>query len=88
MPPGALHKKVVKLYDAEKCWEALSLAKRVLSIGQKALGPDDPSVEILLLYLGELYNAQCRSADAEPCYRPSLAIAEKALGPDGPMRFA
>ena len=29
MPPGALHKKVVKLYDAGKYWGALSLVPTI-----------------------------------------------------------
>ena len=64
--------------------EAEPLQKRALALGEKALGPNHPSVAASLNYLAGLYDNQARYAEAEPLYKRSLAIREKALGPDHP----
>jgi tetratricopeptide (TPR) repeat protein/CHAT domain-containing protein len=73
-----------KLYDAGRFAEAAGLAERLLSIREKALGPDHPQVGVALNRLGLMYVSQGRFAEAEPLYRRSLAITEKALGHDHP----
>jgi tetratricopeptide (TPR) repeat protein/CHAT domain-containing protein len=79
---AALNKRVGELYQAGKFSEAIPLAQRALTIGEKALGPDHLAVAPLLNNLAQLYDNQGRYADAEPLYKRSLAILEKALGPD------
>ena len=54
---------------------------RVLSMREKALGPDHPDVALTLHNLGFIYNAQDRYAEAEPLLRRALAIRETVLGP-------
>ncbi len=60
------------------------LYQRTLSIFEKALGPDHPSVGTSLNNLAGLYRAQGKYDLAEPLYQRSLSIREKALGPDHP----
>lgn len=64
--------------------ETEPLYKRDLSISEKALGPDHPSVGTSLNNLAGLYDSQGKYDLAEPLYKRSLAIREKALGPDHP----
>jgi CHAT domain-containing protein/Tfp pilus assembly protein PilF len=78
----ALNNKVVELYNAGKYADAIPLAQRVLSIQEKALGPNHPGVATSLNNLAFLYHSQGRYADAERLYQRSLAIREKALGLD------
>jgi tetratricopeptide (TPR) repeat protein len=78
----ALNKKIAELYNAGKYSEAISLGERVLSIRERELGPNHPSVASSLNNLATFYHAQGRYADAERLYQRSLAIREKALGPN------
>ena len=80
----ALNAQVIKLYGEGKYTDAIPLAKRVLTIREKALGPDHPDVGTALNNLAALYQAQGRYTEAEPLYKRSLEIREKALGPDHP----
>ena len=82
--PAALNAEVVRLYQAGKYAEATEIAKRLLAIRERALGPEHPDVGQSLNNLAALYGNQGRYAEAEPLYRRSLAIREKALGPEHP----
>ena len=82
--PAALDAEGMRLYQAGKYAEAIEIAKRLLAIAEKALGPNHPSVGTSLSNLALLYQAQGRHGEAEPLYKRSLTIREKALGPDHP----
>ena len=79
-----LNVEVVRLYQAGKYAEAIPVAQRVLSIREKAMGPEHPEVGTSLNDLAELYRAQGRYDDAEPLYKRSLAIRERAGSPKTP----
>src|SRR5262249_38692519 len=55
---------------------------RVLSISEKTLGPDHPSMVISLTSLAEVYMAKGDYARAEPIYLRAISIVEKAMGKD------
>ncbi len=48
----------------------------------EGFGAQDPRLATTLNYLGLVYDAQGKYAEAEPLYKRSLAIREKALGPE------
>jgi tetratricopeptide (TPR) repeat protein len=77
-----LHFEVIRLYRTGRYTDAVQLARRVLAIREKALGPDHPDVADSLTILAMLYESQVRYAEAEPLYKRSLAIREKGLVPD------
>ena len=79
-----LEAEVVQLYRAGKYSEAIPLAKEVLALYEKALGPAHPDVATSLNNLAELYQRQGRYGEAEPLHRRSLALREKALGQEHP----
>ena len=81
---AALNADVMRLYHAGKYPEATEIAKRVLAIYEKALGPEHTYVGTSLNNLALMYQAQGRYAEAEPLLQRSLAIREKALGPEHP----
>ncbi len=60
--------------------------KRLVAALEEAegLGPQDPRLATTLNYLGLVYDAQGKYAEAEPLYKRSLAILENALGPEHP----
>lgn len=60
--------------------EAEPLFKRALAVQEKASGPTDPNVALILHSLGDLYKAQGRLAEAEPLYQRALPIGEQTLG--------
>jgi tetratricopeptide (TPR) repeat protein len=64
-----------------------SFVAALLSLREKALGPDHPDVATVLNGFGILYEEAGRFAEAESLYKRSLAIREKALGPDHPDHF-
>jgi tetratricopeptide (TPR) repeat protein/CHAT domain-containing protein len=78
----ALNAQVNKLHGEGKYAQAIPLAQRLLSIREKALGPEHPDVATALGTLARLYHDDGRYAEAEPLYKRSLAIREHALGPD------
>jgi len=80
----ALNRQVVQLYRQGKYPGATTIAKRALTLAEKAFGPDHPRVGTSLNNLAALYQGQGRYAAAEPLYKRALAISEKALGPDHP----
>jgi tetratricopeptide (TPR) repeat protein len=64
--------------------EAESLYQRALVVSQKTLGPDHPTIAIILNNLANLYMDQGKYFEAEPLYQRALAIREQALGADLP----
>jgi tetratricopeptide (TPR) repeat protein len=64
--------------------KAEELYKSALTIKEKSLGPDDPSVAIGLNNLSKLYIMQRQYEKAEPLYKRALEIREKALGLNHP----
>jgi len=74
--------EITRLYQAGKYAEAIRLAKLVLALREKALGPDHLEVHALLNNLASMYLARGGYAEAEPLYKRSLALIEKALGPE------
>jgi CHAT domain-containing protein/tetratricopeptide (TPR) repeat protein len=82
--PVALNAEVERLYRAGKYAEATEIAKRLLAIREKALGPEHPRVGAARIDLAHLYMAHGRHAEAESLLRRSLAIDEKALWPGHP----
>ena len=81
---AALGAELDRLYQAGKYVEATEIAKRLLAMREKALGPEHPEVGTLLNDLGVLYRAQGLDAEAEALHKRSLGIREKALGPEHP----
>ena len=79
-----LNQQVIQLYQQGKYTEAVLIAKEVLAIREKALGPDHPDVAQSLNNLAGLYDSLGDYAKAEPLYKRSLGIWEKALGPEHP----
>ncbi|MBK7828671.1 serine/threonine-protein kinase [Nannocystis sp.] len=65
--------------------EAKELYERALVIGEKALGPDHPSMAIFLNNLANVHYATGAYAEAKVLYARALTIWEKALGPDHPQ---
>jgi tetratricopeptide (TPR) repeat protein len=57
--------------------EAEPLFERVLTIRRAALGPMDPGVSTVLIYLGETCQKRGEYVDAESFYNQALAISEK-----------
>lgn len=79
-----LYQEVTKLTGQGQFQNAIPLALRALSIQEKALGPDHPSVAQGLTVVAALYFKLGRNAEAEPLYKRSLDILEKTSGPDDP----
>jgi tetratricopeptide (TPR) repeat protein len=78
----ALTQQVIQLNNQGRFSEAIPLARRALTIREKALGPDHPDVAISANNLALAYVAQGRYANAEPLYKRSLVIFEKAFSPN------
>lgn len=74
--------RVIKLFADGKYDEALRLAKRVLDIREKALGPEHPLVDEALYNLAEIYIARNNYKEAETFYQRLLARYEKVYGPE------
>jgi tetratricopeptide (TPR) repeat protein len=72
------------LYAAGKYEEALPLAKRLLEIREKRLGPDDPRTAASLHKVANIHLALWQFRRAIPLYQRALAIREKVLGPENP----
>ena len=73
-----LKTEVGRLYRAGKHAEAIPVAKRVLAIRKRTLGPNHPDVGEALDGLATLYRALGRYADAEPLYKRALINAENS----------
>ena len=79
-----LNEKMMRLYQRDHYAEAIPVAKMVLAIYEKALGPEHPDTVAALNNLAMLYKTMGDYDKAEPLYRRSLAISEKTLGPKHP----
>ncbi len=76
---------LAQTYSAQgKYAEAELLYRRVLSLQERALGPDHPDVTMSLNNLGEISYYQSKYAEAETLFKRSLAIQDKTLGSDHP----
>ena len=75
-----LNVEVLKLYRERKYEEALPLARRVLEIRERTLGPDDMAVAGALNDLAAIYWQMEKRGEAEKLLRRSLSIAEKHGG--------
>ncbi|NEX23892.1 tetratricopeptide repeat-containing protein, partial [Thiorhodococcus mannitoliphagus] len=64
--------------------EAEPLYKRVLTLGENAVGPEHPDVATSLDNLASLYGSQGRYAEAESFHKRALALREEALGLEHP----
>jgi tetratricopeptide (TPR) repeat protein len=64
--------------------EAEPLLKTALSLRQRLLGEDHPSVATSYNNLAELYYYQGRYAEAEPLYQTALSLRQRLLGEDHP----
>ncbi|HEX8747525.1 MAG TPA: TonB family protein [Pyrinomonadaceae bacterium] len=76
-----LNEQVVQLYKAGKLDEALSLAKRVLQLREKASGQETQLVVEALINLAELYLAKKSYKEALPLYERALKSNERQAGP-------
>ena len=62
----ALDQQILQLYGQGRYADAIPLARKVLAIREKALGPDHPDLATSLNRLAALYDSQGRFAEAEP----------------------
>ncbi len=84
-PPGSedleraiqLNQQATELNKQGRSAEALPLAKQVLAVFEKTLGPDHPSVAVALGNLAQIYVQQKQYDLAEPLYKRCAAILEK-----------
>ena len=75
-----LSARVVKLFAEANYDEALPLAKRVLELRVKSLGPEHLLIDEALYNLAEIYIAKTRYKAGQPLYRRILAHYEKIYG--------
>jgi TonB family protein len=75
-----LSQQALALYDIKKYDEALPLAKRVVEIREKALGPEHELVAAALSNVAEIYVSQKNYDEAEPIFKRSLSVLEKKWG--------
>jgi len=64
--------------------EAVTEARRALTLNEQAFGPDHPTVATSLSHLGNVLGDLGKHAEAEVEHRKALAILEKAVGPEHP----
>ncbi len=76
-----LNTQVHKLYGEGKYAEAIPIARRVLAIREKTLGPDHLDVGTSSNDLAELYRGLSRFAEAEPLFKRAISIYEQARAP-------
>ena len=62
--------------------DALPLLERSLAIGEKALGPEHPTVGTTLNHLGSLLKEMGRKQEALPLLERALPMYEQKLGVD------
>ncbi len=78
----ALNSQVAQLYGQGKYAEAIAIAEKALTLGERKLGKEHRSTLIAVDNLAALYYAQGRYAEAEPLYKRALAASERVLGQD------
>ena len=81
---AALNSRVEELYGESDYAEAMKVAKQLVEVAERQLGPDHPDTVGYLANVALLYHTQGQYAEAEPLLKRSLAIFEKTLGPDHP----
>lgn len=74
-----LERKVIRLERQGRYAETIVLAKKVLAVREKFLGPDYPDVAESLDILGRNYQAMGDLVQAESLFSKSLAVRKKAL---------
>ena len=79
-----LNNQGLEFYKSSRYTDAIPLAKELLAIREKVLGPEHPETATTINNLARLYIATSNYAKAEPLYKRTLAIHEKALGPEHP----
>ena len=77
----SLGRQVVELYHAGKYQEAMLIARHLLEIREKALGPQHPDTAKSLNNLALLYEAMGDYAKAEPVFRLRLVAVEGCSKP-------
>jgi len=82
---AATEQEMLRLYQAGRYADAIGVAKRLLALREKALGPDHADVGTSVHVLAELHRIQGLPLEAETLYKRALAIREKALGPEHPL---
>lgn len=78
---ASLTASVMKLYQEGKYDEALPLAKRVLEISERVLKPDDESIILALINMGEIQLARGRPDEATKPFERALKACERTKGP-------
>ena len=81
---SALNSHALALHKEGRIAEAEQLYERVLTIREKALGPEHPGLATSLNNLAQLYCARGRYEQSEPLFERALTIREKALSPEHP----
>jgi tetratricopeptide (TPR) repeat protein len=82
-PTARLIKQLGALLFAKSLYtQAEPFYRRALAIDEAIVGPDHPTVAIVLNNLAQLLQATNRLAEAELLMRRALAIDEASLGPD------
>jgi tetratricopeptide (TPR) repeat protein len=64
--------------------EAEKIARRSLSIVEKAMGPEHVGIAANLTTLAQIEMARGQYRDAENSFKRSLVLTEKNLGPENP----
>ena len=79
-----LNQQVINLYRQGQYSKAIPLAREVLAIREKNLGPEHPAVASSLNNLAAMYYSLSDYASARPLYKRALAIRMKVLGLEHP----
>jgi tetratricopeptide (TPR) repeat protein len=72
------------LYAQGKYAYAIPIAKNYVALARNRYGELHTEFAVALSWLAAVYLVQTRYAEAEPLYKPALAIEEKAPGPSTP----
>lgn len=70
--------------NLEEWGKAEAHLKGALTLCKRHFGPKAPETGAVLRYVGELFVATSRPAEAEPLLRRALEIVESSFGPDHP----
>jgi tetratricopeptide (TPR) repeat protein len=81
---GAMNDERIALDQKTHYAQAERVARELVAIHKRWLGPDHPDTANSINNLAINLNAQKRYGDAEPLVRRALADYQKALGPDHP----
>ena len=77
-----LSRQLSVLYNQGEYEKAIPIAKEILSIFEKELGPDQPEISFILMSLAKMHEEAGHLKRAAPLYQRALAINEKILGPE------